>query len=220
MRRTSASVVFACPAGCVHRKYPDMEPAGRLICICRTRHREHRLVVSFGLPPPGSTPVLTQNLVIRRGRASRIYAAGATRHLLAVARHLRNPHVSTRRQQKFRGLHRGGPCLSRFGVAMIRTATLPRWSGVLVAVGAPTRIAAVLPSMASDPALLRWRAKYTRASGHPWYRSGAVSPCSDGRAIFAVNHRCPDPGAIPVQLPPCPHPARSLLNSPGNPGGC
>ena len=27
-----------------------------------------------------------------------------------------------------------------FGVAMIRTATLPRWSGVLVAVGAPAHL--------------------------------------------------------------------------------
>jgi hypothetical protein len=29
MRRASASVVFACPAGRVRRKYPDMKPAGR-----------------------------------------------------------------------------------------------------------------------------------------------------------------------------------------------
>jgi hypothetical protein len=27
-----------------------------------------------------------------------------------------------------------------FGIAMIRTATLPRWSGVLVAVGAPAHL--------------------------------------------------------------------------------
>ncbi len=27
-----------------------------------------------------------------------------------------------------------------FGVAMIRTATLPRWSGVLIAVGAPAHL--------------------------------------------------------------------------------
>ena len=72
---------FACPAGPVQRKYPDMKPAGRfdlyLICISRTRHRERRLVVLFGLPPPGSTQVLTQKPRHPAGRASRIYAAGA-----------------------------------------------------------------------------------------------------------------------------------------------
>jgi hypothetical protein len=83
MRRASASVLSACLAGPVQRKYPDMKPAGRfdlyLICISRTRHRERRLVVLFGLPPPGSTQVLTQKPRHPAGRASRIYAAGAMR---------------------------------------------------------------------------------------------------------------------------------------------
>jgi len=37
------------------------------------------LVVLFGLPRRVQPQVLTQNLVIRRGRASRIYAAGVMR---------------------------------------------------------------------------------------------------------------------------------------------
>jgi hypothetical protein len=62
MRRTSASLVFACPAGRVTGKTD-----GALDLHSRKRHSEHQLVVLFGLPPPGSTQVLTQNLVIRRG---------------------------------------------------------------------------------------------------------------------------------------------------------
>jgi len=40
-----------------------------------------------------------------------------------------------------------------FGVTMIRTATLPRWSGVLVAVGAPSPVTRVRDSSTS----LHWR---------------------------------------------------------------
>jgi hypothetical protein len=44
-----------------------------------------------------------------------------------------------------------------FGVAMIKTATLPRWSGVLVAVGAPAHLLGF--GMAQPVSAAAWRSR-------------------------------------------------------------
>ena len=77
------------------------------------------------------------------------------------------------------------------GVAMIRTATLPRWSGVLVAVGAPAHllgfgIAQLVTTAAWPIAILRQRVSRRRA------RLGRLSALADtdhfGRACFRLGN--------------------------------
>ena len=70
-----------------------------------------------------------------------------------------------------------------FGVAMIRTATLPRWSGVLVAVGAPAHLLgfgiAQLVSTAAWPIAILGSASLGAGLAWPGYRLRHTPATSD-----------------------------------------
>ena len=91
-------------------------------------------------------------------------------------------------------------------VEMIFAATHPERTSALVLGNTMARY-----SMAGDPAFLRWRAEFTRASATPPHGRGPVSlHLQDGRAVGAGHHHRPDPGAASVQLLPRPRRARPL----------
>jgi len=70
-----------------------------------------------------------------------------------------------------------------FGVAMIRTATLPRWSGVLVAVGAPAHLLgfgiAQLVSTAAWPIAILGSVSLGAGLAWPGYRLWHAPAASD-----------------------------------------
>ena len=70
-----------------------------------------------------------------------------------------------------------------FGIAMIRTATLPRWSGVLVAVGAPAHLLgfgmAQLISTAAWPIAILGSASLGTGLAWAGYRLWHTSTASD-----------------------------------------
>jgi hypothetical protein len=72
-----------------------------------------------------------------------------------------------------------------FGVAMIRTATLPRWAGVLVAVGAPAHLLGlgisllVLVSTAAWPVAILGSMSLGLRSGWSGYRMWRAPAASD-----------------------------------------
>jgi hypothetical protein len=71
-----------------------------------------------------------------------------------------------------------------FGVAMVKTATLPRWSGVLVAMGAPVHLLgfgiAQLVSTAAWPIAILGSASLGAGLAWPGYRLWRTPPASDG----------------------------------------
>jgi hypothetical protein len=70
-----------------------------------------------------------------------------------------------------------------FGVAMIRTATPPRWAGVLVAVGAPAHLLgfgiAQLASTAAWPIAILGSASLAAGLAWPGYRMWRAPAASD-----------------------------------------
>jgi hypothetical protein len=70
-----------------------------------------------------------------------------------------------------------------FGVGMTRTATLPRWSGVLVAVGAPAHLlglgVSVLVSTAAWPVAILGSLSLGLGLGWPGYQLWRTPPASD-----------------------------------------
>ena len=70
-----------------------------------------------------------------------------------------------------------------FGVAMIRTATLPRWAGVLVAVGAPAHLLglgiSLLVSTAAWPVAILGSVSLGLGLGWPGYRMWHTPAASD-----------------------------------------
>ena len=70
-----------------------------------------------------------------------------------------------------------------FGVAMIRTATLPRWAGILVAVGAPAHLLglgiSLLVSTAAWPVAILGSVSLGLGLGRSGYRMWRAPAASD-----------------------------------------
>jgi hypothetical protein len=89
-----------------------------------------------------------------------------------------------------------------FGVAMIRTAALPRWSGVLVAVGAPAHLLgfgiAQLVSTAAWPIAILDSVSLGAGLAWPGYRLWHTPAASDALpSDRSTRVSAPDPRRIP-----------------------
>ncbi len=80
-----------------------------------------------------------------------------------------------------------------FGIAMTKTATLPRWSGVLVAVGAPAHLVAagisVLVSTAAWPVAVLGSVSLGAGLARPGYRLWRTPAASDSVPLDQRTHK-------------------------------